>query len=224
MLKELRNKIILFFFQTFLIIFINLWIMFTVLLNFFLLFIFLSYLYFKRNYFYEYLNKKNILSKSILSNTITRVCLGFLALYNFIRLYDPDTRYTRLELNYFPKGILNLIFKELPDFYIFQSIEILGILFSVLFIFGVFEYFSSFIISIALVLYSSFNESIYDGYWGHGLNLQVVLFIVYFLSGGLNGYSIFKKEFPNNLKSSNFTILVLSITTSLVFLNAFFGS
>lgn len=117
---------------------------------------------------------------------------------------------------------MSVIFKELPDFYIFQAIQILGILFSVLFIFGVFEYFSSFIISIALVLYSSFNESIYDGYWGHGLNLQVVLFIVYFLSGGLNGYSIFKKEFPNNLKSSNFTILVLSFSTSLVFLNAFF--
>ena len=222
MLKELRNKIILFFFPNFFDNFYQSMDYVYIAFKLFLLFIFLLYLYLKRNYFYEYLNQKNILTKSILSNTITRVCLGVLALYNFIRLYNPGSSYLQLELNYFPKGILNVIFKELPDFYIFQAIEILGILFSVLFIFGVFEYFSSFIISIALVLYSSFNESVYDNYWGHGLNLQVVLFIVYFLSGGLNGYSIFKKEFPNNLKSSNFTILVLSSTTSLVFLNAFF--
>ena len=88
---------------------------------------------------------------------------------------------------------MNVIFKELPDFLHFPIYRDLGyFVFGLIYIWS-FEYFSSFIISIALVLYSSFNESIYDGYWGHGLNLQVVLFIVYFLSGGLNGYSIFKR-------------------------------
>ena len=143
MLKELRNKIISFFFPNFFDNFYQSMDYVYSAFKFFLLFIFLLYMYFKRNYFYEYLNQKNILIKSILSNTITRVFMGILALYNFIKIYNPDYSYSVLKLNYFPKGILSVFFKELPDFYVFQVIQILGILFSVLFIFGILEYFSS---------------------------------------------------------------------------------
>ena len=38
----------------------------------------------------------------------------------------------------------------------------------------------------------------------------------------MNGYSFAKKQFSNNIKSSNFAVIMISFSTGLVFLNAFF--
>jgi hypothetical protein len=222
MIKEIRNKIILFFFPTFFDNFYESMDYVYTAFKYLLLIIAFVVIVFKRDKIFKFLKIKDNLSQSILSNTITRITLGVLALYNFMILYDPYIRYQMLELNYFPKGILQLLFRELPSYSIFQAIKVIGIIFSIFFILGILEYFSSGIIAVSLIFFASFNESIYQDYWGHGLNLQVIVFVTYFLAGGMNGYSISQKEFPNNLKSSNFTILILSFSTSLVFLNAFY--
>lgn len=222
MLKELRNKIILFFFPNF---FDNFYQSMEYVFLFFKLTIFLLLLIFllkKRYKIFQYLDKKNILTKSILSNTFSRIFLGLLALYNFIFLFDTDFVHSSLQINYFPKGVLSFFSVEVPSLGLLNFIKFVGILFSIMFIFGILEYFSSIFITLALLLFTSFNESRYGGYWGHGLNLQIVIFITYVLSGGMNGYSFAKKQFSSNIKSSNFAVIMISFSTGLVFLNAFF--